>query len=231
LKLECPSCHATIGGADVDLGRGIGVCRACGEIAPLPAPGALAPVADAAERYRPAELRWVESNASASTRIAVRRARSQALLTIPFLVFWFGFLAFWYAMAIQTGNFVAMIFPLLHVAAGVFLAWSTARLFNTVVVTMSPAALDIHEGPVPVPRARMTFAVDRIRGFSAASESGRRSRSVHRVSVLLHDGIAMKLPLRFDDGTHAIFASARLNELLEEVRLRRLDAQTAAYRD
>lgn len=232
MKLSCSSCSATIAGADIDLTRGVGVCRSCGELVPLPAAQALVAAKEqSALLYRPSDIRWRESEDGETTTIFVRRKRAQAFFTVPFLVFWFGFLAVWYAAAIHSGNLLMLVFPLLHVGAGLFVAWNTARLFNTTYITIGPAELTVREGPVPVPRSARVFPEDFVRGFEVTQRPVGRGGVAHRVSILTADGIKTLLPMSFDDGAHAIYASARLGELIEEARTRRLQAHAAAYRD
>lgn len=182
--------------------------------------------------YRPAEMRWIETDDALHARTVVfRRRRGQALFTIPFLLFWFGFLAVWYTLAIRSGNVIMLVFPLLHVGVGLMLAWNTARLFNTVTITAGPGGVSFDEGPVPTRMAVREFVLDRIRGFQTTAVRVRRGGVSHRVAILTAEGVSFTLPMMFDDPAEALYASKRLDEIVEEARVRRTETSSAAYRD
>lgn len=99
-----------------------------------------------------------------------------------FCVFWDGFLVFWYSAALsrQAGLADPMIwFPLLHVAVGVGLTYSTvAGLLNRTSVTVGSGEITIRQGPVPWPGNRTVNGAEIRQLFREETIStSRRSRS------------------------------------------------------
>jgi hypothetical protein len=62
-----------------------------------------------------------------------------------------GFLVVWYKMAFGSDEaLLAIVFPLLHVAVGIVITYSTlAGLFNSTIIRASPHRLQIWRGPLP----------------------------------------------------------------------------------
>jgi hypothetical protein len=73
-----------------------------------------------------------------------------AIFLTAFCVMWFGILGFWYLMAFSAGMRAVMLFPLLHVAAGLFLAYYTVCTFvNTTEIVVANGVLTVRHGPLP----------------------------------------------------------------------------------
>ncbi|HLL81650.1 MAG TPA: hypothetical protein VK420_03325, partial [Longimicrobium sp.] len=88
--------------------------------------------------------------AGGALRIERRWYAWTAIFLAFFCVFWFGFLAVWYLIAFSTGAWLLMLFPLLHVAVGLFLAYFTVAMFvNTTEVVVADGVLTVRHGPVP----------------------------------------------------------------------------------
>ena len=86
--------------------------------------------------------------------VVIRRSwRTWAVIPICFfLVFWFGFLGFWYYHAFTDRNapLIMVLFPLLHVAVGFGLLYFVICSFvNSTDVTISTASVKIATGPLP----------------------------------------------------------------------------------
>jgi len=125
-----------------------------------------------------------------------------------FTVFWCGFLVFWYAMAASAGSVVAMLFPLIHVAAGVFLAYLTVAGFvNTTTVRVSAGRLTVEHGPLPWPGQR-DLSTDDIEQLYCQEKTVRTKNGTrttyqlaaatrHGRDVKLVSGLAELSPARF----------------------------------
>jgi hypothetical protein len=86
--------------------------------------------------------------------IVIRR-RWRTLVVLPiffFLIFWFGFLGFWYyhALTAKHPNPMMLFFPLIHVAVGVGMAYfAVASLINRTDVIISGSRIRCITGPLP----------------------------------------------------------------------------------
>ena len=73
-----------------------------------------------------------------------------ALFLLFFTVIWNAFLVFWYSMAISGGAWIMVLFPILHVAVGVYLTYYTLCLFfNKTFIDISGDYLTIRHTPIP----------------------------------------------------------------------------------
>lgn len=85
----------------------------------------------------------------------VIRRNWRTLMALPlffFLIPWFGFLGFWYyhAFTDKHAPLMMLLFPLLHVAVGVGLAYfAVASLVNKTDITISTSSIRALTGPLP----------------------------------------------------------------------------------
>jgi hypothetical protein len=121
------------------------------------------------------------------------------LVLALFTLFWFGFLAFWYgiASALHAPVFF-FLFPLIHVAVGLGLAWaSLAFLLNRTVVEVDRTdRVTVRSGPVPWRRAVEVPSGDIAQVYSTAKRYRHRDGPdtfLYAVEVLTRDG--RRLPL------------------------------------
>ncbi|HEX8671562.1 MAG TPA: hypothetical protein VF710_06725 [Longimicrobium sp.] len=164
--LKCPTCGAQIQAADMNLSTMYARCGECQSLVNLEAAPSAAPasrdstegavlmqdgsLAPAPPLPVPLPERLTVHTAGGGLRIERRWYAWTAIFLVFFCVVWFGFLAFWYLMAFTTGAWVLMLFPLLHVAVGLFLAYFTAALFvNTTEIVVADGVLTVRHGPLP----------------------------------------------------------------------------------
>lgn len=154
MPLTCPRCRATVPAADVELSTRLAKCGACDEVfgfdVPPPRPGPV-PL--------PERLRVIDDGTTRS--ISQSWFHPGLLFLVFFCIAWDSFLVFWYWMALvgppgnapppgAPGNWLVIVFPVLHVAVGVALTYSTvAGLFNRTVVSVADGRLRVTHGPVP----------------------------------------------------------------------------------
>jgi hypothetical protein len=154
--LKCPACGSTLAAKDLDPDRGLAKCAHCGALMSIAAPVAGAGGFRARpEVPLPPALQTTELPDGFEIR---RRWFTPAVLFLVFFcVMWDGFLLFWYGIAFRTGAPLIMsLFPLLHVAVGVGLTYSTvATILNTTRVRLTWNALTISHAPVPWPGNRI----------------------------------------------------------------------------
>lgn len=155
LSLDCARCGAGLQSNDVRADLGIATCRQCGAVldlkgrlSELPAPQAAAPSMPALSA-KPAHFLVRES--PGAFEVSWRWFKPSVLGMLAFAVLWDGFLLVWYAGAARGGaDLYTLLFPSLHIAAGVGITYSAiARLVNSTRLTIDRDALTVGHGPVP----------------------------------------------------------------------------------
>ena len=150
--VRCPSCGTHIRGEDMNLAQMAARCPTCDALLDL---RDHAPSAAAGTQDRPAPIAMplpsgiqVHSNAR-ELRLVLRWFSPMYIFLAFFSVTWIGFLVFWYSMA-SGAPLVFLLFPLIHVAVGVGLAYTTvAGFLNSTTITVERGHLTVRHGPVP----------------------------------------------------------------------------------
>lgn len=214
-----------VSGADIDLRRGIGVCRPCGEIVPLPSAGAgpfVAPTA-AAVVYRPEDFRIVEETTDSRYAAAIAPSRLAALPMLFFALFWDGFMIVWYTIAITGGIWPMALFGLLHLGVGVAMTYGVlVKLFNTTRLRIENGRLTFGSGPIPK-RGKVDLPVDAIDSFTVGSKvqtTKRSERLAYFIEANLAEGTKKQLSLDVDDQPSLEYACYRFNEALANAKRR-----------
>jgi hypothetical protein len=179
MQIHCPSCGAVVPAADVNLANGMAKCRGCNGVfafeSQLDAP-ALAPqpqkqpAARQARRERPlvpmpssitvertgggstvARGYRTDDTAPKGTLCIVRRWFAQKYVFQGFFtVFWCGFLVIWYAAAGKRDDLMFTLFPIGHVAVGLWLIYSTlAGFLNRTTIVVTEGSISIAHAPIP----------------------------------------------------------------------------------
>jgi len=114
-------------------------------------PGAAAP--GSSKRAVEMPKSYTLENEGADLAITRRWMNWKYVMMLVFCVFWDGFLVFWYTIAFTKGGPLVMkLFPVLHVAVGVFLTYTTAAGFlNRTRITLNTLELRIRHYPLPWP--------------------------------------------------------------------------------
>ncbi len=208
MKVLCPTCHQPVRGEDIDVARGVGVCRPCGEVVPLVA--------------GPADLRCVERRDGDAWSFALAPPRMMGLYLLAVAAVWCGFLTMWYRNALRQSNGFSMWFTLPHVGAGVVLIWLTLRmLFNRARIELTRDTLRVVEGPIPSfgrvrePTAGIErFAAGESTSFMPLSFPRPRNKPTWTVLVVMRDARSLRFPLFLDREGQALWLAARLNDAL-----------------
>jgi hypothetical protein len=150
MKVLCPSCRVPVAAEDVALDTGLAKCRTCNNVfrfddhPELATPGAR----PRQNVGRPKSVATWEDNGGLT--VQYRWFSPKYVAMALFCLVWDGFLVFWYLMAWGSGNWLMMLFPLLHLAAGIFITYATiAGFVNTTTLRIDPWRLRVAHHPLP----------------------------------------------------------------------------------
>lgn len=173
MQVTCPNCSAAVRSDDVNLRRMVAKCAACNEVfaldpslaapsahqrARVPQPKSITVEKDGEEKAPTSETYRSPPDAGGGDpgRLVIRRKwlGPVHLFMLFFAVLWNGFLVVWYQTALAAGHAdpMVLVFPLVHVAAGVYITYTAlAGLLNTTTVRVEKGRLAIVHGPLPWP--------------------------------------------------------------------------------
>ena len=167
LQIRCKACGLAIPAEDVNLDTGLAKCRSCqavfgflDQISAEQLPTAtLSSGASLGELPRPLAgmPQGYEVQGSGKNFSLTHTWRNWSLFFfVPFTIFWLGFLVVWYAgvgaMAPRMGvmALVFLLFPLIHVAVGIGLAYTCVAMFvNRTIIRVDGMELTVRMGPLP----------------------------------------------------------------------------------
>lgn len=157
LGLDCARCGGALKGTDVQADLGIATCGQCGAVLDLKnrlanplARAESAPVSAPPPSAVPMPRGYEIDEAAGVLRIQRRWFKLSALGMLGFAAFWDLFLVSWYANAARAGDWMVFVFPLLHVAVGVGITYSSiAGLVNTTHLTVDRDTLTVSHRPLP----------------------------------------------------------------------------------
>ncbi len=192
MKIPCPECRVPVAADDVNLSTGLAKCRTCNNVFRFDNHPELAA---APARRRPLAAKppsVAVSDFAGELTIRYRWFSPKYIFLTFFCIIWNGFLLFWYGMALAAGNLLMLAFPLLHVAAGVWLTYMTiAGYLNTTTVTIDGSRLSVKHGPVPWP-GNLTLSTLEVQQLFCEEKISRGkngpSYSYNLVALLLNGG-------------------------------------------
>jgi hypothetical protein len=134
----------------------------------------------------------------------------QAIFLTVFAVFWDGFLFFWYSMALGFGavNMMMVLFPLIHVAAGVGITYTAlAGWLNATRISVDQGKVTVRHGPLPWLGNKDLDATNIQQLYSKEKIStGRNSTSVtYEVHAITADGRNEKLVSGLESSEQALY--------------------------
>lgn len=243
-NVQCPRCGRAVLVEDVNMASMFAKCRSCaylfraddalGPGAPMwgGAPGRFPLVAPEPSVFKPERFTttgdvplathqgYRESAMARRSPLTIqwRWYSPSVLMQVGFCVVWDGFLAFWYSSGLRNhAPWVMLLFPLLHVAVGVFLTFSTLqKLLNRSVVTVDGERLRCVSSPMPF---SPNFAIAREQIVQITVEERRSTRRnggstlTYEVKVLDRSGKARRLA-SFDDAREAMYVERIVKERL-----------------
>jgi len=152
-QVRCPSCGTHIRGEDMNLAQMAARCPTCDALLDLRDQAASPGARGAPDGPAPIEMPLppgiqVHSNAR-ELRLVLRWFSPTYIFMAFFSVFWIGFLVMWYSIT-SDAPLVFQLFPLIHVAVGIGLAYSTiAGFLNSTTITAERGHLSVRHGPIP----------------------------------------------------------------------------------
>jgi hypothetical protein len=190
MKIVCPSCRVPVAAADVDLATGTARCRTCGSAFRFDA--AAVPPPSGARRPLSGTPQGITVSAAGDTLTIRQRWFGRSTFVLLFFTLaWNAALAFLYAYAWRRGDVLAMVFPVLHLAAGIILVYGTlASFLNTTTITIDRSWLRVRTGPVPAARAvnLPAGAVKQLFCEKKVSRPGRTPMTRYSLVALMNDG-------------------------------------------
>ncbi len=173
-EIHCPYCQHEVSVNDVNMARLVGRCLECGKLFDLDETPEFAARKghkghdEALLRPKSPQPGTIKLRETARGQEAlVRWFGPQYIFLAFFCVFWDGFLVVWYSAVLLAPSgidIVAALFPLLHVAAGVSITYTTvAGFLNTTSIEVRGGRLRLTHGPLPWPGRGMGETWDRIK--------------------------------------------------------------------
>lgn len=107
-----------------------------------------------------------------------------------FAIIWNSFLLFWYGAALAGGApLIFLLFPLLHVAAGIFITHQAlSMIFNTSEITVRHGELSIEHKPIPAFKGNKYYATADIDQFYIKQKTGNKGSKYYELRAKMADG-------------------------------------------
>jgi hypothetical protein len=224
MQLQCEVCHSPLRAEDVRFDLSLAKCHACNAVYDLagrkarglaPAPASRERRPTRARAALPAKLQVEEDGQR--TVLSWRWFKLQHILMAVFCVFWIGFLVVWYSLLLFAKGdalLAPMLFPLLHVGAGVAITYATlAGFLNTTRVEVSRGELTIHHGPLPWPGSR-TMPGRELSQLYGQEVRGSKGSVSYSLFALDKQGRKVKLLSGFDDKDQVLYLEQALERRL-----------------
>jgi hypothetical protein len=239
MEIRCPSCGDVVEAKDISLERMLAKCLRCNDVFDVSAQvgrpaGSLAhPVRARALVTMPRSLRVLEGGAGAEQaefttyremrpaipRLVIeRRWFTPAAIALAFFcLFWDGFLVFWYSVALSSSKHpptMAILFPFLHVAAGVAITYAALCAFvNRSRIAVDGGRLRVTHGPLPWFGQR-DLPVGDIRQLYCEQRRGQKGSTTYRLKAIMGSGDRVTLLRDLRDPQPALYLEALLERHL-----------------
>jgi hypothetical protein len=173
------------------------------------------------QREEPAGIGFGEAAGRGKLVILRRWFSPKYVFLLFFCVVWDGFLLFWYSIVFSQGGegpaVIMGLFPLLHVAVGVGLTYSTlAGFLNTTTLTVEDDLLRVRHRPVPWIGNRDLRVADLkqlyVREHVSRSRNG--TSTTYRVHAVLDGGNDLKLLSGLEDASQALYVEQQIERHL-----------------
>jgi hypothetical protein len=203
MKLTCPECSKAIPAADVNIDLAVAKCAACDAVFGFleHVKTVLPPLKNATPPKRVRVEHW------GPDLVLTRRWYTRSIwVVILFCLIWDGFLVAWYTAIIaamvrgdmSAAAILPLVFPVFHVAVGVWLTYTAAAtLLNRTVIEASKTDFSVRHGPLPWQGNRVLRTEEIQYVFCTENERGvgvnNNRRDAYGVWLQLTDG--SKTPL------------------------------------
>lgn len=215
MKIVCPNCRVPVAAEDVNLGTGLAKCRTCNNVFRFDTDPELAP---SSARARPKVDRprsVVVADANGALTVQYRWFSLKYVFLAFFCLFWDGFLIFWYAVALPSRNPVMILFPIIHVLAGIAITYATiAGFVNTTTLQIDGGRLRVSHHPLPWGRPVELGASDVKQLFCEEKISrGRNGVSyTYDLNALLRNGTRKKVIAGLDTADLPLYLEQHCEE-------------------
>lgn len=137
------------------------------------------------------------------------------LFLTAFACMWDAFLVYWYSIALTKGDLGEILFPLVHVAAGVGITYYVAcGWVNRTHVVFNPQRITIRHKPLPWLGNREINAQNLKQLYSKVTYAN-NGRSVHySVHALTKDGRNVEILGGLDNGEQALYIEQEIENYL-----------------
>jgi hypothetical protein len=148
----------------------------------------------------------------------VRTWRSPALYFLSaFILFWDGFLVFWYSHVPRGAGLLFVLFPLLHVGVGlgltyyVFCGW-----LNRTWIRVGQGQLVVRHGPLPWPGNKVLRSGDLKQLYSKENLSRSRNgtSSTYEVRAVTHSGLNIRIVAGLATSEQALYIEQQVEQHL-----------------
>jgi hypothetical protein len=231
-SIQCETCGAPIPSANIELALMIAKCDQCNAVFSFAGQvghsdqdavnrvlgGAQAPV-----RPVPSDHKVRESDTGDQLILTLRWFTPKTLFIAFFALFWNGFLVVWYTMGLaglasgETGMIIMLLFPVLHVIAGAYLAYTAITGFvNATTVTVSRRGVDVRHGPLPWPGNKTLSTEDIAQLYVSPRQvsSKNSTQTVYDVTAVGPDNLEVVLVKGIENDNAALFMERRIETWL-----------------
>lgn len=222
-QLECENCGKPLSADEIDPHTGLVSCAACGSVY------LFRETADGPDSELPPEpvmkpARMEELDKGNRLQISWRWDRP-AIAIIFFALFWNGFMAMWYGIAITQRIWIMALFGLLHLGVGVTLIHGIICGFlNRTFIRVSRQRLEVRHLPIWAPNQHRlrTEQIAKLAVCNEFKSENNQSSVVYKLVATLEDGKRVTLVDDLQDSDEALFLRQRLQPFIEDARSARL---------
>ncbi|HUS27661.1 MAG TPA: hypothetical protein VMZ53_04110 [Kofleriaceae bacterium] len=166
----------------------------------------------------PIPERFRVARGDGDVRVSWRWLEAKHFYSLFFVIAWDAFLIFWYTQAVPTGELLAIVFPIAHVAVGVGMTYSTLSGFlNRTTLRAHDGTLRIEHGPLPW-RGNATLNRDEIRQLyvftHTTTDSDNDTSTTYQLCALLANGRERKLVKGLREQNEAAYLEDMLENAL-----------------
>jgi hypothetical protein len=141
----------------------------------------------------------------------------KTLMMTAFVIFWNGFLIFWYSKAMQGGELMVKLFPLLHVGVGVWLTYyALAGYVNKTYIRINYEKISVRHRPMPYwgHKTILSRDIKQLYTKEKISRSSKRQTVTYEVHALTQSGRSMKLVPYMETSEQALFVEQEIEKFL-----------------
>jgi hypothetical protein len=150
--------------------------------------------------------------------ITYRWWSAKYIFLLVFCIAWDSFLVFWYSMATKGAPLIMILFPIGHVAVGIWLTYYTiAGFVNRTVINVNRQWLSVTHGPIPwIGNKRIEIAqVMQLFAEEIRSHNNRSGLSFsYQLNTLLRDNSKLKLLAGLPSPDIALFVEQNVEDYL-----------------